>query len=85
VLTFSSFATSGIFKSDESMKAYLADYLRSRDIYDYERFLRDLSGAAGGIEWIIRTTLPLCMKELTERFPSLTEGEMLRISSQTGR
>jgi hypothetical protein len=58
------------------MKPYLAQYLRSRDLYAYECFLRDLSRASGAREWIVRTTVQIFIRQLTQQFPSLTEGEL---------
>jgi hypothetical protein len=79
VLTLSRFATSGIFKSGESMKPYLAEYLRSRDLHHYEQILVCLTTSTPNpCKRLIRSTLEMLMPRLREWYPSLSAEEMRR-------
>jgi hypothetical protein len=59
------------------MKPYLADYLRSRDRAQYEKFIRTLAGSSFyACRRFIRSTMEMMRPQLCPFFPSLSDAEL---------
>jgi hypothetical protein len=83
VETRSRSATSFTFNMELTMKPYLAEYLRSRDLDRYDCLLRELTRSSSNpCKRIVRSTVEILMPIMLRDawFPSLSEAEMRRIA-----
>jgi len=77
VLTLSRFATSGIFKSDESRKPYLVQYLRDRDLRGFQTILQGITAPQpGDCRRVVLRCFAVLLLAVRHRFPLLSEAEM---------